>query len=246
MTSIVYPLGYGSRLDNLELRYSLRSIEKFVTGFEKIFIIGQKPDFLNWSERLIHIPFEDKHYSGFLNTWLKMREVAITAEVSENFLFMNDDFFIVKEMEATEFPMYSSGVDLTERDFFTIPISEIQTRYHQTLRSTGESLVSRELTTYNFATHQPCIFEKAKILELFREFANEIWGIGLSFRCCYGNFFKFPRMNNQAVVMKNAVRNVHGRESFALCGSSEYKFASKFLQSLYPQESSFELKEIEV
>ena len=50
---IVIPLGTGSRWQNNELRFALRSIEKYLTGYDKIFIIGECPSYL---QNIIHIP----------------------------------------------------------------------------------------------------------------------------------------------------------------------------------------------
>ena len=54
--AIVYPLKYpgGSQFNNLELRYSLRSIEKHLKDDVPIYIISaKKPDFLNENIRFI-------------------------------------------------------------------------------------------------------------------------------------------------------------------------------------------------
>ena len=38
---VVYILGKGSVWKDNEIRYSLRSIEKHLTGFDRVFIVGQ-------------------------------------------------------------------------------------------------------------------------------------------------------------------------------------------------------------
>ena len=42
----VIPLGNGSLADNLELKFSLRSIEKYVSGISHIVIVGNCPEWL--------------------------------------------------------------------------------------------------------------------------------------------------------------------------------------------------------
>ena len=45
---LVYPLNkLCSHWRNQELRYSLRSVEKFVKNYRNIYIIGDKPKYLN-------------------------------------------------------------------------------------------------------------------------------------------------------------------------------------------------------
>jgi hypothetical protein len=58
---IVYPLAEGlSHFRNQELKYSLRSVEKYVTGFRNIYLIGFKPPFIN--DKIIHVMQEDHPY----------------------------------------------------------------------------------------------------------------------------------------------------------------------------------------
>ena len=45
-TDVVYPIGQGSSWKNNELRFSLRSIEKYGINVGKLFIVGELPDFL--------------------------------------------------------------------------------------------------------------------------------------------------------------------------------------------------------
>ena len=42
---ILYVVGTGSKWDNNELRYSLRSIDKYGINIDRVFIVGTKPDF---------------------------------------------------------------------------------------------------------------------------------------------------------------------------------------------------------
>jgi hypothetical protein len=112
MTSIVIPLsaplGFGSRHNDIELRYCLRSIEAHLSGYGDIFLIGHKP---KWVNKVIHIPAEDEQ-----RTWWKerniYRKILLACEdprVSDDFLFMNDDHFLLKDYVAGEFPYYWDG-----------------------------------------------------------------------------------------------------------------------------------------
>lgn len=242
LTSIVYPLGNGSRLENIEIRYSLRSVEAHAKNYDRIFIIGIKPDFLKWSERLIHIPFSDDH-TPFINVWLKLREIALNPQIQEHFLFMNDDFFLVQDFDCRKAGFVTSGDGLDEQYYANAPYEEITNKYHLTLRKTLEVLQSKGLTTYAFNTHQPVIFEKTKVLQVFQEFANDLWQHPLSFRCCYGNFHKIKEIKRPARVLKNNLENLYGRKTFALSNQTNYDFASKTLQALFPVKSEFEVEE---
>ena len=56
MTDILYILGRGSKHDDKELRLSLRCLENNADGFDRVFIVGNCPD---WVQNVVHIPAED-------------------------------------------------------------------------------------------------------------------------------------------------------------------------------------------
>ena len=85
---IVYPLGPGSQWRNNELRYSLRSLKGHV-AHHKVFVVGVKPD---WYCGL-HVPFKDEPGRIVSNQVLKLEEMVHLPELSEWFIWMNDDFF---------------------------------------------------------------------------------------------------------------------------------------------------------
>jgi hypothetical protein len=53
---LVYVLGSGSRWGDNELRYSLRSVEKHLKGYNNVYLVGDKPD---WVRNVTHIPKQD-------------------------------------------------------------------------------------------------------------------------------------------------------------------------------------------
>ena len=53
---IVIPLAKDKRTNYYELRMTLRSIEKNLTGYRNIIIIGERP---TWITNIIHIPLPD-------------------------------------------------------------------------------------------------------------------------------------------------------------------------------------------
>ena len=55
---LLYVVGGGSKHNNAELRYSLRSIEKNCTGYDRVFIVGQKPE---WVTNVEFYPCDDPY-----------------------------------------------------------------------------------------------------------------------------------------------------------------------------------------
>ena len=146
---IVIPLGTGSK-DNLELQYALLSIEKYLSGRGKIFIIGEKPKFTNG---FIHIPAHDtkgrKQYS-------LMNKLCVAAEderISENFIYYHDDHFLLKPLHVSEIKAWTSGTMLEA-------LNKAHGNYYKSIKNTIE--IVGESAPY-FDIHVPCVFSKKRI-----------------------------------------------------------------------------------
>ena len=105
MISVIYPLGTGSKWQNNELRYSLRSLSK-ISGIGDVFIVGEKPD---WLRNIIHIPRKDIPFRKEYSIYTKIMAAVNDDRVSNCFLFMNDDHFCLQDMDVTEVDNYASG-----------------------------------------------------------------------------------------------------------------------------------------
>lgn len=93
---VFYPL-IEAPGDNIELRYSLRSLENIVGGYGDVYIVGHKP---RWVKDVVHIPFRDKRKTGMwtqLNMQAKEYIVCQTSK-AEDILSMNDDIYILSPM----------------------------------------------------------------------------------------------------------------------------------------------------
>src|SRR5688500_13003685 len=91
---VVYFLSNESTWQDGELRYSLRSIEKNLQQPGKVWIIGHKPA---WIRNVRHIPFPDPYKSNKdANLILKLIRLAIESDLSNDFIAMSDDHYILK------------------------------------------------------------------------------------------------------------------------------------------------------
>lgn len=147
MTDIVIPLNNRSYQKNIELRYCLRSIEKHLSGVGNVFIVGYCPE---WVTGVIHIPFEEDPRNRFRdrNIMLKMAEACKDQRVSDDFLMMHDDHFLLADYEAVAFPYYHMG-----------PMKEGHGQYGETKQNT-KSLLSFTDTFNNYDCHCPILFNK--------------------------------------------------------------------------------------
>jgi hypothetical protein len=147
MTSICIPLNNRSTVNNLELRYCLRSIEKHLSGVDEIFIIGYCPD---WVQNVIHIPADEDPRNRFRdrNIMNKMVMACKDERVSDNFLMVHDDHFLLADYEAGAFPYYHMG-----------PMNEGFGQYGDTKQNT-KSLLHFQPEFNNYDCHCPIVFNK--------------------------------------------------------------------------------------
>lgn len=183
---LVYVLGTGSGWDNNELRFSLRSVEKNLQGVGKIYVVGEKPSFL--SDQVIHIPFPDQlgRSNADGNMALKILRACQEPSLSDNFLFMNDDFIISQPIVASQIPWMHKGDMVNHTEGFWK--SEA---YRKRLYRTFRILQERGLPTLQYDYHAPMLMNKRLFPECMEQF-NFQEDIGYTFRSLYGNFYKLP------------------------------------------------------
>lgn len=181
---LVYPV--STRKREKLLRYSLRTVEKFGLGVGKVYLVGGL-EWRGWENsyiKLIHFP--DFFDNWYLNTALKVWVATLVEEISDPFLFMNDDFFFTRTVYLPEFPVYHEG-DLSEK--LLTPFHD--DRYKATIRRTIAILKKVGSTTFSYELHYPLPIYK----EIFRqvmEGVREVWAVaelekGVLWRSLYGN-----------------------------------------------------------
>jgi hypothetical protein len=186
---VMIPLGTGSQWQDKELRYTLRAIEENLKGFRNIIIVGQCPD---WLQNVIHIPADDPLQSNADgNITLKTLKVCEREDVTDDFLFMNDDHVITQPINIEDIP-----------DYYKQPFEDYQKEYwnpslHRTrVYRTWQALKNGGHSTINFELHVPNFINKKKYLEILPRFPFDE-GIGLCPKSLYGNL---------ATVKKNRIK----------------------------------------
>lgn len=184
MTDVVYVLGTGSSWNNNELRFSLRSVEKFGINVGKIFVVGSRPEFL--TDQVIHIPAEDiypPNVNADGNIAHKVSAACDDNRLSDNFLFINDDHLLLKPVELSQVPAFHKG-DMNDFDECYFGLNYWRGR----LKNTMNILNDRMLSAYHFDCHTPIIFNKKRFPYIMSEFPMGE-GIGLTMKSIYGNSF---------------------------------------------------------
>lgn len=165
---LVYVLGTGSCWKDNELRFSLRSVEKNLRNYRRIYIIGHKPEFI---KNVIHIPCDDifkPTVNPDGNIIHKVLRACQVRGLSNNFLFMNDDYLILKPVDATQIPAYHKGnMNTFSQKYFENGFW--RTRLHKTFKI----LQKKNLSTWHYDGHIPIIINKKKFPEIMSMFDYE-------------------------------------------------------------------------
>lgn len=180
---IVYLLGDRKPAGgDQELKYSLRSLCKYGTGYRKVFVVGRMPDLIN-TDMIVHIPHTDSGTKA-KNVADKMLAAAGDGRVTKDFVVFSDDYFLLREwdfskMSANHF-RGSSLMDFIHKDdrrYTTVGIWG-----HNTLKWLQE----RGLDTLFYDMHLPFLVNKEKYKELMGMID---WDEGNYYiKTLYGNF----------------------------------------------------------
>lgn len=147
--------------DNEELKYSLRSLKNLRHG--RVFIAGYKPSWVD--ERVEHIPVkqtEDKKYQNTSNNW---RAALNDARLGDQFILMNDDFFIMKPTKRVPTLRRLKNIEHYIELFAKV---DPDGYYVKTMKRTRDLLHSwgiKEISSYDL--HVPMVFDKQKLIALF-------------------------------------------------------------------------------
>jgi len=181
---LVYPVSTIER--RKLLHYSLRTVRKFGLGVGRIYLVGGG-EWRKWESKGVNfIHFPDLFANWYLNTALKVWVATLHEEISDPFLYMNDDFFLTRTVYLPEFPVYHEG-DLREK--LKNPFHD--GRYKATIRRTIEFLKNMKSTTLSYELHYPLPIYK-KIFREVMERVHEVWAVpdlekGVLWRSLYGN-----------------------------------------------------------
>lgn len=99
MVDIVYVVKEADT--NEELRYSLRSLQNLPHG--QVWIVGHKPQ---WVTGVEHLPTRQSA-TKYENSTANLLTACAHGDVSDSFVYMNDDFFILTRLE--EVPVLHRG-----------------------------------------------------------------------------------------------------------------------------------------
>lgn len=232
---VVYPLVRKSQYE--ELRYSLRSLENVPHG--RVFIAGAKPDWL--SDAVIHIPVEKiKGETRYQNAEKNWRSALSHPDLSEEFIAMNDDFFIMQPMHTI--PYYHDG-ELAKYVEYREQLGDTHENYLNGMRRTIQTLqrfhVKKPL---GYTLHIPMLMNKYKRLAISSMFRDVIdAGDIMLMRTIYGNMFDVGGKQHADVKYYND--NFDETLPFLSSNDPAFKYErlGDFIRAKFPVKSEYEI-----
>ncbi|MCR5813050.1 MAG: hypothetical protein K6G15_00965 [Desulfovibrio sp.] len=160
---IVYVLKEQSR--NVDLVYSLRSVQKYVTGYDRIWMAGYRP---LWVSNEIPVIRTKQHGIKWQNGRNNLIAACEHPDVSEDFVLFNDDFFALRPVDLRT----DLNLCLGSLECAIVKYAKEEGRLTSWKRAFAQahSLLERLGSEHfeNFEIHAPVIFNKTRYLGLIR------------------------------------------------------------------------------
>jgi hypothetical protein len=236
MIDIVYILGSGSKWQDNEIRYSLRSVQKHLRMWNNVYVVGRLPEFLTG---VIHIQKEDDGNSKEHNICRKIATACKDSRISNRFLMFNDDHFLLTPHVASHFPYYHDGdlQGLYNRSDRTKP-------YGIAIGNTIQHLGGCQKRNYD--VHCPIIYNKRDFLQHLSE---PNWNdlAGYLIKSIYANKCGVNPEHIQDIKIDGHYDSryyegwIHGRPWFSLGDRIDFEAMGTLMEKLYPIKSQFEI-----
>ena len=217
---VLYYIGSGSHHQNRELLYSLRALEMHCRDLDRVWIVGNRPHFLNDKVQYLWVADSGFWWQNAFNKTM----AAVKAGISSDFLLMNDDFFMLKDFTAARYPRYHRG---------EIPDVAVN-KYQKVILNTRRVLENLGATTLHYGVHCPLRINAEKYQTLARFYKND--DNPVSARCVYGNLFcKGTEVSDcKSVILKTNKTKCWSAKDWI----SKAMFDE--LEKMFPQKSKWE------
>lgn len=220
--------------ENEELRYSIRSVEKFYPD-ARVILVGGKPSW--YIGEYIHSPQNNARFDNVANS---LSVIAQSDTIPEDIIIMNDDFFIREYVD--KFECYTAGT--LQNKILSYHLNGLTgSGYLRKLEDLNRHIV-KKLNIYpaiDYELHVPMPVKKSLLVKLGRP--KVMW------RSEYGNLFIDPKTTVETIDVKfydnNTMKfkNVRISEQvlpFFSTDDNSFKAVFETIRDMYPMPSKFE------
>ncbi len=239
---VVYALGTASKMDNTELRYSLRSLEKHGHNVDSVYIVGDWPAWLK-SDLIKWIPAIDPHECCQRNIMEKISAACRAWAISDEFLFMNDDHFMLEDFDAGAYQFFYKNLiadQINER------ANKANDHYGRALLRTLNDLMAKGKPALNFDVHTPIRYKKKDFLDIMKWYNWED-RFGYVIKSLYANSQEFKGSFredckiNAPKTEAQIYERIKGLDCFSIGDKALCPGLINVLNELYPNKSKYEI-----
>ena len=224
---------------NEELRYSLRSIEKNWGPRGDVWIFGGCPPDIK-PDRFVPVDMLPE-LGKWENTRRLMELICMHEEISREFWFFNDDFFVMRPA-SEDMPQQYNGL---------IPdaIREVErggdaSAFYWTaqLRILADWAEREGFGQVNYEVHKPMRINRRKMLYVMEQYPEVLFT-----RSLYGNFYGIGGEDGEDVLVKRPSERIEGllRREPVFLSSTEESFAGgeigRYVREAFPERCRWEL-----
>lgn len=238
---LVYTVGPDPHHNFEELRYSIRTMERYMKKLETIFIVGELPPFL---KNVVHIPFSDKHkYNSARNIYEKTMAACQHAGLSDHFWASADDNFLLAPLSPKPYPYFKTGT--LEGLIRNLGDTSLFKPY---VESTYWALSDRYLPTNNFSVHIPIIYHKQIFIDILTSYDWEVYRKGYTIKSLYANSLRIPGKEMKDIKIHTSrtitaiARKLNGASYFSTTESSWNEPMKEYLQAICKRPSTREIE----
>jgi hypothetical protein len=160
--------------NNEELRYSIRSVVQSFPD-SNIWVVGGKPTWYDGNYISVK-----QVLTKYRNAIQNLNAICNSNEISEEFILMNDDFYIVKNINSIK--TYHGGLLLDKINLYQKINSN--SNYTRKLAATYKKIKSLDIKSpLDYELHVPMVMEKKKLKQILQNNDQFLW------RSIYGNVF---------------------------------------------------------
>lgn len=217
--------------ENEELRYSIRSLEASLPDV-KVWLVGGMPSWYTGNHIRVY-----QHGSKYKNARKNLNAIFRSPQISEHFVLMNDDFYVLKQME--EVPYFHSGP--LENKINRYKDLNINSSYLRQLENTQKYLISMGISNpLDYELHVPMPMSKPSIRTavttvcLWRSFHGNVNRVG-------GQFMEDVKVYGERRKEKTDFDYTNPKLSFLSSEDRSFeRLREEVLEDMFPHPSSVE------
>jgi len=218
--------------DNEELRYSIRSV---IHSFPEsnIWVVGGKPKW--YSGNHIEVKQDSFKYKNAVNNLIA---ICNSEKISDKFILMNDDFFIIKKI--SNIGVFHGG--LLSKKIEEYQILSRSSNYINKLIMTDRKLKKHRIeNALDYELHVPMVMQKAALADILLKYPQYLW------RSMYGNLVNVGGIEIKDVKIhktrnsRMSLKDISEDSSFLSTADDSFKFVlENGLQQMFSSKTRFE------